>query len=250
MTKYSIEQIEEMGLHENTIPQHVAIIMDGNGRWAIKRGLPRAFGHRSGVNCLRGIIRFSSDIGIKALTLYAFSTENWKRPSEEVGILFNLLIEYFSKEIDELDENNVKIIALGDIAQFPKPVYTAVAAAMERTSENTGLKLCIALNYGSHAELARAAQQLVKAYHNAPEQITPEAIRAHLYTADLPDLDLMIRTGGEKRISNFLLFQAAYAEFIFTDTFWPDYSDACYIESLKEYGRRARRYGGLENEKS
>lgn len=249
MAKYTEERLKSMGLSQNSIPKHVAIIMDGNGRWATSRGLPRTLGHRAGVNRLRGIIRLSSDIGIEALTLYAFSTENWKRPSDEVSTLCSLLIEYFNKEIDELDENDVCIRALGDIKQFPKPVYAAIDAAVRRTAQNKGLKLCIALNYGGYAEIARAAQILAVQYHDMPEKITPEQIKQHLYTAGLPDLDLLIRTGGEKRISNFLLFQVAYAELLFTDTYWPDYSDDAYLDSLRDYAGRMRRYGGLESKK-
>ncbi len=249
MAKYTEEKLKSVGLSAGSIPKHVAIIMDGNGRWATSRGLPRALGHRAGVNRLRGIIRLSSDIGIEALTLYAFSTENWKRPNDEVSTLCGLLIEYFNKEIDELDENNVRIQALGDITKFPPAVYGAIDAAVRRTEKNNGLKLCIALNYGGYAEIARAAQILAVQYRDTPEKITPEEIKRHLYTADLPDLDLMIRTGGEKRISNFLLFQVAYAELLFTDTYWPDYSDEVYLDSLREYAGRMRRYGGLENKK-
>lgn len=244
MSEYTNEQLELLGLHRGHIPQHVAIIMDGNGRWANKRNLPRSAGHRAGTDRLRGIIRLSSDIGVKALTLYAFSTENWKRPTDEVGVLMNLLIEYFNKEIDELYANNVRIRAIGDIDFFPTRVRSAIENAQNRTSENTGLKLSIALNYGSYAEMIRAANLAAKAADGG--EITKELFESQLYTSDLPELDLLIRTGGEQRLSNFLLYQASYAELLFTETYWPDFSDACYIEALKTFAARSRRFGGLE----
>ena len=250
MAKYTNAQIEALGLRADAIPRHVAIIMDGNGRWAKAHGLPRSLGHRAGVDRLRGIIRLSSDIGVKALTLYAFSTENWKRPKDEVGVLMNLLIEYFNKEIDELNENNVRIKALGDISFFPDKVREAIESAMARTRENTGLKLNIALNYGSRAEILRAANESAKAIANSgAEEITEELFTSFLYTADSPELDLLIRTSGEQRISNFLLWQLSYAELLFTDTYWPDYTDERYIEALRTFAARSRRFGGLEESK-
>jgi len=242
MSKLTDEQLKEYGLQADTLPQHVAIIMDGNGRWARKRALPRAMGHRAGVNRLKEIIRFSSDAGIPALTLYAFSTENWKRPRDEVNTLMKLLIEYFNKEIDELDENHVRIRTLGDIEALPMDVGKAIDDAVTRTAGNDGLALSIALNYGSQAEILRAVNALTAA--QAP--VTEEAFSAQLYTADLPPLDLLIRTGGEKRLSNFLLYQAAYAELIFLDDFWPDFTQERYASALREFASRKRRYGGLE----
>jgi len=242
MSKLTDEQLKEYGLQADTLPQHVAIIMDGNGRWASKRALPRAMGHRAGVNRLKEIIRFSSDAGIPALTLYAFSTENWKRPRDEVNTLMKLLIEYFNKEIDELDENHVRIRTLGDIEALPMDVGKAIDDAVTRTAGNDGLALSIALNYGSQAEILRAVNALTAA--QAP--VTEEAFSAQLYTADLPPLDLLIRTGGEKRLSNFLLYQAAYAELIFLDDFWPDFTQERYASALREFASRKRRYGGLE----
>ena len=248
MAKYTNEQIQSMGLSANTIPRHVAIIMDGNGRWAKSHGYPRAIGHRAGVDRLRGIIRFSSDVGVKALTLYAFSTENWKRPKDEVGVLMNLLIEYFNKEIDELHENNVRIRALGDIAFFPDRVREAIETAQNRTAKNMGLKLNIALNYGSRAEILRAANLAAQEARVSGMEITQELFESFLYTADSPELDLLIRTSGEQRLSNFLLYQLSYAEMIFTDTYWPDFTDECYIAALKTFAARSRRYGGLEED--
>ena len=249
MAKYTNAQIEALGLSARSIPRHVAIIMDGNGRWAKAHGLPRSLGHRAGVDRLRGIIRLSSDIGVSALTLYAFSTENWKRPKDEVGVLMNLLIEYFNKEIDELHGNNVRIKALGDIAFFPDKVREAIESAMERTRDNTGLKLNIALNYGSRAEILRAANESSKAVAaGEAAEITEELFTSFLYTADSPELDLLIRTSGEQRISNFLLWQLSYAELLFTDAYWPDFSDECYIEALRTFAARSRRFGGLEED--
>lgn len=246
MANYTNEELEKIGLHPDTIPQHVAIIMDGNGRWANSRGLPRSMGHRAGTERLHGIIQLSSDIGIKALTLYAFSTENWKRPKDEVGVLMGLLIEYFGKEIDELHRNNVRIRALGDIGFFPEKVRDTINQAMERTKNNTGLKLGIALNYGSHAEILRAMNLAAKAAEERGEaEISKELFESFLYTADLPNLDLLIRTSGERRLSNFLLYQVCYAEFLFVDDYWPDYSDERYLEGLREYASRQRRFGGL-----
>ncbi len=250
MAKYTNEQIEALGLHRASIPRHVAIIMDGNGRWAKAQGLPRSMGHRAGVDRLRGIIRLSSDIGVQALTLYAFSTENWKRPKDEVGVLMNLLIEYFNKEIDELHANRVQIKALGDISYFPDKVREAIENAMARTRQNDGLKLNIALNYGSRAEILRAANESAKAIARTGEpEITEALFGSFLYTADSPELDLLIRTSGEERLSNFLLWQLSYAELIFTDTYWPDFSDACYVEALRTFAARSRRFGGLETSK-
>lgn len=246
MTKYTNEELKNMGLNAETVPQHVAIIMDGNGRWANRRGLPRSFGHRAGTERLHGIIRFSSDIGVKALTLYAFSTENWKRPKDEVGVLMNLLIEYFGKEIDELHENKVRIRALGDLNLLPDKVRQTVEEAMARTANNTGLKLGIALNYGSYAEMERAMNLAYRqAKANNLDAIPLDLFESYLYTADLPRLDLLIRTGGEQRLSNFLLYQASYAELLFVEDFWPDYTNERYLDGLKEYASRQRRFGGL-----
>ena len=250
MRKYSDQEIRAFGLDPEKVPAHVAIIMDGNGRWAKKRGLPRTLGHRQGVETLDSIIRFSSDIGIRVLTLYAFSTENWKRPQEEVGVLMNLIVEYFNKKIDELDANQVRIRAIGDISRFPDRSRTAIENAIERTSRNPGLILQLALNYGSRAEILRAANLSMQQAEAAGESgISEERFVSNLYTAGVPDVDLMIRTSGEQRLSNFLLWQMSYAEMIFTDILWPDFSREEYIRCLKVFSGRSRRYGGLEDEK-
>lgn len=229
------------------LPKHVAIIMDGNGRWAKKHGLPRALGHRRGVEALREIVRESSDLRIQVLSLYAFSTENWKRSTEEVGALMGLLLEFFQKEIEALHQNNVQIRVLGDIAGLPAPQQRAAERAMERTKNNGGLMLNIALNYGGRDEIRRAFQRLcasVQSGETDPLSIDEQAISSALDTAGQPDVDLLIRPSGELRLSNFLLYQSAYAEFIFCDTLWPDFSKELYRQTLAEFSRRDRRHGG------
>ena len=229
------------------LPRHVAIIMDGNGRWAKQHMLKVAMGHRAGVEALRAIIRESSDIGIKALSLFAFSTENWRRSETEVAALMQLLLEYFRSEIDELDENNVRIRILGEKDGLPAPQREALIRAEERTKNNTGLNLCIAINYGGRQELVRAARLLaekVQAGEMTPDQIDEQAFSGCLYTAGLPDVDLLIRTSGEMRLSGFLLYQCAYAEFLFPETLWPDFTLDDYHAALDAYALRDRRFGG------
>ncbi|MBQ8556831.1 MAG: isoprenyl transferase [Clostridia bacterium] len=228
------------------LPRHVAIIMDGNGRWAKKHKLNVAMGHRQGVETLREVIRHTDDLKIEALSIYAFSTENWKRSPEEVGALMQLILEFFASEIDELDEKNVRILILGDKSALPDKQREVLIEAERRTGDNTGLRLNIALNYGGRAELVRAAQLLaeeVKAGELEAADITEQMISDRLYTAGQPDVDLMIRTSGEMRLSNFLLYQCAYAEFLFPTVLWPDFSVADYDEALKAYGGRERRFG-------
>ena len=232
---------------ELPLPRHVAIIMDGNGRLAKQHKIQVALGHRKGVETLRAIIRESSDLGIESLTLYAFSTENWRRSPEEVSALMGLLLEYFTSEIDELDEKNVRIRILGDKDGMPEKQRAALYNAEERTKDNTGLNLNIAINYGGRAELARAAQALAaKAVRGEikPEDIDEAAFANELYTKGQPDVDLLIRTSGEMRLSNFLLFQCAYAEFEFPTVLWPDFDLAAYHEALDAFRHRDRRFGG------
>ncbi|NLI53078.1 MAG: isoprenyl transferase [Clostridiales bacterium] len=249
MANYSEEQIRSLGLNSALLPKHVAVIMDGNGRWAKQRHLPRSAGHRAGVDRLRGIIRLSSDLGVASLTLYAFSTENWKRPSDEVGTLMALLIEYFTKEIDELFSNNVRIRIIGAYEEFAAPVRSVIERAMKRTQANTGLNLNIALNYGSRAEILRAANLAMRqAISDGRSEITAQELENYLYTAGQPEVDLLIRTSGEMRISNFLLYQCSYAEFLFPEEYWPDFTDEAYLEALRTYQKRSRRFGGLEEE--
>ncbi len=234
-------------MSEGCLPRHVAIIMDGNRRWAKKHRIRAALGHRSGVEALRSIIRESSDLGIAALSLYAFSTENWKRDPAEVQALMDLLLEFFSSEIDELDEKNVCIRILGVKEALPGPQREALEKAEERTGDNTGLRLNIAINYGGRDEIVRAVRHIgerIARGELAPEEVSEDILSAELDTRGLPDVDLLIRTSGEMRISNFLLYQCAYAEFVFTDILWPDFDLTAYHAALDEYGRRQRRFGG------
>ena len=234
-------------LSREQLPRHVAIIMDGNGRWAKKHKVKVALGHRSGVEALRGVIRESSDLGIFALSIYAFSTENWTRSQEEVAALMQLLLEFFSSEIDELDEKNVVIRILGDVPGLPASQRDAVVKAMERTKDNSGLRLNIALNYGGRAEILSAVKALgekIKAGELEPDAISPIDLEDALYTRGLPDVDLLIRTSGEMRLSNFLLYQCAYAEFLFPQVLWPDFTVDHYHEALRSYAGRERRFGG------
>lgn len=231
------------------LPRHVAIIMDGNGRWAKQHRLKVALGHRAGTEALREIIRNSSDIGIEALTLYAFSTENWSRPQTEVEALMQLILDFFQSEIDELDEKNVRITILGDKNGLPEKQCAALCEAESRTKDNTGLRLNIAINYGSRAELVRAAQELAKEVQEGklrPEEIDEERFAGKLYTDGQPDVDLMIRTSGEMRLSNFLLYQCSYAEFVFPTVLWPDFDLKQYHACIAEFQGRKRRFGARE----
>ena len=229
------------------LPRHVAIIMDGNGRWAKKHRLSVSRGHRQGTETLREIIRHTDDLGIECLSLYAFSTENWSRSDEEVAALMQLILDFFASEIDELDEKGVRILILGEKGRLPEAQRRVLLEAEERTRENTGLRLNIAINYGGRAELARAARELaeeVQAGRLKPEEITEAVLGEHLYTRGQPDVDLLIRTSGEMRLSNFLLYQCAYAEFVFPETLWPDFTVEQYDKALQAFGKRERRYGG------
>ena len=231
------------------MPKHVGIIMDGNGRWAQKRGLPRSAGHAAGTEALRDIIRATDDWGIGALTIYAFSTENWRRSAEEVGALMNLLLRYFSSEIDELDEKNVRITILGDVDGMPSPQKEALIKAMDRTKSNTGLRLNIALNYGGRAEIIKAARELAQMAASGeldPGSIDEAVFADRLYTAGQPDVDLLIRTSGEVRMSNFLPWQTTYAEMIFNPVLWPDYTREVYLEDIRKFASRDRRFGGVK----
>ena len=239
--------MEYFGYHldEELMPKHVAIIMDGNGRWAKKKKRPRLFGHRSAIKTVHDTVEFASDIGIEVLTLYAFSTENWKRSDEEVSGLMNLILEFLEKQLLELVEKNVHLRILGDQSRLPEKVVKAVSNAVEQTKFNDGLNLNIALNYGGRDELLRAIKNMI-ADGCKPEAITEEAVSGYLYTAGQPDPDLIIRTSGEKRLSNFLLWQCAYSEFIFDDVLWPDFDNETFVRLLVEYQKRDRRYGGAK----
>ena len=228
------------------LPRHVAIIMDGNGRWAKKHKLNVAMGHRQGVETLREVIRHTDDLGIEALTIYAFSTENWNRSKEEVGALMQLILDFFKSEIDELMEKNVRILILGEKDVFPEKQREVLIEAEQRTGKNTGLTLNICLNYGGRAELVRAAKSIVEDVQCGRlslDKVDEKTISDRLYTAGQPDVDLMIRTSGEMRLSNFLLYQCAYAEFLFPKVLWPDFSVQDYDEALMAYGGRERRFG-------
>lgn len=238
----SVKQINDFA----TLPRHVAIIMDGNGRWAKQHKLSVSKGHRQGTETLREIIRHTDDLGIKALSLYAFSTENWNRSPEEVAALMQLILDFFASEIDELDAKNVRIRIMGDKGGLPEAQRDALIEAERRTGANTGLNLNIAINYGGKAELVKAAREIALKVKNGeirPEEITEQTISDHLYTAGQPDVDLMIRTSGEMRLSNFMLYQNAYAEFVFPTVLWPDFTPEAYDEALSAFGKRERRYG-------
>ena len=220
--------------------------MDGTGRWAKKHKLNVAMGHRQGVETLREIIRHTDDLGIGALTIYAFSTENWKRSPEEVGALMQLILDFFASEIDELDEKNVRILILGDKNGLPEKQRDTLVKAEKRTEHNTGLRLNIAVNYGGRAELAMAARELAAEAASGrldPAAIDEKMLADHLYTRGQADVDLMIRTSGEMRLSNFLLYQCAYAEFLFPTVLWPDFTVADYDAALTAFGGRERRFG-------
>jgi undecaprenyl diphosphate synthase len=222
-----------------TVARHVAIIMDGNGRWAKQRLLPRVVGHQRGVEAVRRLARAARTMGLEALTLYAFSTENWRRPEEEVSALMGLMKRFILSDLEEFAAENVRLKIIGNYKALPADVVDLIEGALARTAANTGQILAVALNYGAQDEIARAAQ---KAADKGP--VTPQAIEAELDTADLPPLDLLIRTSGEVRLSNFLLWQAAYAELWFTDVLWPDFTPDHLQEALDAFGERERRYGG------
>lgn len=226
------------------LPMHVAVIMDGNGRWAKKKGLPRSAGHKAGVERVRTIIRMSSDIGIKYLTLYAFSTENWKRPKAEVSGLMKLLLEYLREELAQLHEKNVCIKTLGDISKLPGEVKAEIERAKQTTKDNTGLTVNMAINYGARQEVVSAVKKMISDGISS-EKIDEAYISSLLDTAGQPDPDIMIRTSGEQRISNYLLYQLAYSEMYFTDILWPDFDEEQYAEALAWFAGRDRRFGGI-----
>lgn len=233
------------------LPRHIAIIMDGNGRWAKQRGLPRALGHRKGVEALRAIVRESSDLGIEVLSLYAFSTENWKRSTEEVGVLMRLMLEFFRSEIDELHENRVRIRILGAVDGLPDAQRKIATEAMDRTRGNSGLQLNIAINYGGRDELVRAFRRMMNDVQTgklSSDALDEDAVARYLDTAGQPDVDLLLRTSAEQRLSNFLLYQSAYAEFLFPPTYWPDFDLRAYHEALDTYASRDRRFGARHDE--
>jgi len=235
-------------LDADRLPQHIAVIMDGNGRWARKRHLPRVAGHRAGVQSARTIIETCARLNITALTLYAFSMENWRRPKAEIDFLMRLLREYLRRELPTLLRNNIRLLVIGRPDQLPDAVRADVDRAMEQTAGNSGMKLAVALNYGGRAELVDAFNRILDSVrHNglADARVDEETISQNLYTAGLPDPDLLIRTSGEMRVSNFLLWQIAYAEIFVTETLWPDFTRAQLYAALLDFQKRERRYGGL-----
>jgi undecaprenyl diphosphate synthase len=233
---------------DGVVPRHVAIIMDGNGRWAARRKLPRFAGHKAGVDAVRRTVRAAREMGIECLTLYAFSSENWKRPEQEVADLTGLLKHFILADLDEFHRSNVRLRVIGDYRAFPADAVALIDRALEKTSANSGQTLVVALNYGSQNEIVRAAQTLaarLAAGTIGLDGITVDSIEAELDTADLPALDLLIRTSGEQRLSNFLLWQAAYAEFYFTEMLWPDFDGEALKAACEAFAGRQRRYGGL-----
>jgi len=239
----------EAGLDPAKIPSHVAIIMDGNGRWAKKRMMNRVKGHESGADTVRMVVRSSRELGVSALTLYAFSTENWQRPQTEVMALMKLLKRFLKSEKSEMLENNIRLNAIGETERLPADVREILHKTREATGNNTGMLLNLALSYGGRSEIIRMVRHLSEAAAEGrvrPDAITEEVVSAHMYTHDIPDPDLLIRTSGEMRVSNFLLWQIAYSEIHVTDTLWPDFSRSEYIQILKEYQNRDRRFGKVK----
>jgi undecaprenyl diphosphate synthase len=231
------------------LPRHVAIIMDGNGRWAAQRGQPRIAGHRAGVEAVRASVDTGARLGLGALTLYAFSTENWKRPRYEVDALMRMLRKYLRLELDEIDRQNIRFQTIGRIEALAPTVKQEIAKASERTAANTGMILSVALNYGGRAEIVdacRAAMRKLQAQGKSPDDLDEDLIETELYTRNLPELDLLVRTSGELRISNFLLWQSAYAEIYVTDTLWPDFRRVNLLQAVADYQQRSRRFGGLK----
>lgn len=233
--------------HEQ-IPAHIAIIMDGNGRWAAKRGLPRSAGHREGANNLRRIVTASNEVGIKYLTVYAFSTENWTRPKKEVDALMSLLLEFLKNADKDIAGKNIRILVIGDITGLSEEIKKEIARITAKTGVNTGLTLVIALNYGSRGEITEAIKRIsreIKKGSLKPEDINEQLVSSHLYTSGIPDPDLIIRPSGESRLSNFLLWQASYAEFWYSDILWPDFKKNDLLQAISDYQKRNRRFGGI-----
>jgi len=236
-------------MEPTNLPQHIAIIMDGNGRWARERGLPRNRGHREGVNSVREITRECAKLGIRQLTLYAFSVENWKRPKNEVDFLMRMLRRFLIAERKEIMENNIRLTAIGRIHELPKEVQKELRKTREMSKNNKGMTLCLALNYGGRSEIADAVAKIAKDASDGalkPGDVNEDLISNYLYTAGMPDPDLLIRTSGEMRVSNFLLWQISYAELYVTPLCWPDFRKPQLMEAIAEYAKRERRFGGIE----
>jgi len=245
----SLDQKLLAAIDWNRLPKHVAVIMDGNGRWAAQRGQPRIAGHRAGVEAVRASVDTGARLGLGALTLYAFSTENWKRPRYEVDALMRMLRKYLRLELDEIDRQNIRFQTIGRIEALTPRVRDEIARASERTAGNTGMVLSVALNYGGRAEIVDACRAAIKKLQVAgksADELDEHLIERELYTRDLPELDLLVRTSGELRISNFLLWQSAYAEIYVTDTLWPDFRRLHLLQAVVDYQQRSRRFGGLK----
>lgn len=248
VTEYSESELTAVGLDQDRLPGHVAIIMDGNGRWAAERDLPRVEGHRRGVNSVRLIVEESSRLGIKQLTLFCLSSENWKRPEQELSLLMHLLEQFLVEEREEIVRQNLQFSIIGRREGLSPEVISEIDKTIDCSRQNTGMRLCLALNYGSRSEIVDAVQSIVRkvaAGKLAPSDISDECLSAHLYTAGMPDPDLVIRTAGEMRVSNFLLWQISYAELWVTPKYWPDFREPDLIEALKAFASRDRRFGGL-----
>lgn len=236
-------------LDMNRIPKHIAIIMDGNGRWAKAKNLPRSMGHKAGVETIRRIIKEADKLGVKYMTFYAFSTENWKRPKDEVDALMKLLVQYLRQELEELHRNSVVIRVLGDVSRLPDECVREIERSKEKTKNNTGIVMNFALNYGGRDEIIRATKfiaESVKKGELNPEDITKEVIESYLYTHDMPDPDIIIRPSGEQRLSNFLLWQCAYSEFWYSNINWPDFKEKDLRKAIFDFQNRERRFGGLK----
>lgn len=245
--KMPIEELKKK-IDLNKLPKHVAIIMDGNGRWAKQRFLPRNFGHREGMERVIDIVSIAKEIGIEYLSLYAFSTENWKRPENEIQGLMKILIEYIKRELDKLHKNNVKVNILGDISKLSESPRTEIIKTIEKTKNNTGMNLNIALNYGGRDEIVLGVKKILKDVKLGKidiDNINDDNFKNYLYTTSQPDPDLLIRPSGEFRLSNFMLYQIAYTEFYFSDVLWPDFKENYFLHSLIDYQERNRRFGGI-----
>lgn len=247
---YASEGLSIDEIKKGEIPRHVAIIMDGNGRWAKSRGKPRLYGHKAGAKAIREVIEVAPEIGVEYLTLYTFSTENWKRPKQEVSGLMRIFEEQLNKEIDELDQNGVRIRAIGRLDDIPASTRKAFRSAEERTKNNSRLNLNIALNYSGRAEIVDAVNAICKARSEGKEklEIDEEIFSRYMYTSNMPDPELLIRTSGELRVSNFLLWQIAYAEIWITDKYWPDFGKSDFIQAIADFQKRRRRFGGLDED--
>lgn len=242
-------QDDNFQLDMERIPEHIGIIMDGNGRWAKAKGYPRTVGHKAGVETIRRILKEAQRLGVKYITLYAFSTENWKRPKEEVGALMKLLVQYFRLELNELHENGVVVNTIGDISKLPKECIEEIKKAKEKTKNNTGIVMNLALNYGGRDEIVRAVKLLTKDVAEGKisgEEIDEKSIEKYLYTAGMPDPDMIIRPSGEQRLSNFLLWQCAYSEFWYSDINWPDFTEKDLRRAIFDFQNRDRRFGGIK----